>query len=92
MICYDDVWVWLLACHVSMTAQQMASCTSHVSVSESSDSEQPTESSDLPCAASSSLPSDSLICLSLIDYLRAPQKPALSVKHIFEHNLTISCA
>ena len=82
---------WL--CHMSMTAQRMASSsTSHVSVSESSDSEQPTESSDLPCAASSSLPSDSLICLSLIDYLRAPQKPALSVKHIFEHNLTISCA
>ena len=36
---------WL--CHMSMTAQRMASSsTSHVSVSESTDSEQPTQSSE----------------------------------------------
>ena len=59
MICYDDIWVWLLACHVSMTAQRMVSSTSHVSVSESSDSEQSSESSDLPSIASSSMSSAS---------------------------------
>ena len=46
---------WL--CHVSVTAQWEKICTirsstSHVSVSESSDSEQPTESRDLPGTAS----------------------------------------
>ena len=79
MICYDDIWVWLLACHVSMTAQWMASSASHVSVSESSDSEQSTESSDLPSTASSSLPSAGPICPSLIDHLHASQKqPSIS--------------
>ena len=49
----------------------------HVSVSESSDSEQPTASSDLSSTASSSLPSADP---SLIDRLRAPQKSVLSRK------------
>ena len=55
MICYDDIWV--IGFTRVMTAQRMASSTSHASVHESSDNEQPTESSDLPSAASLSLSS-----------------------------------
>ena len=69
----------LLACHMSMTAQRVASSTSHVSVSKSSDSEQPTESSDLPSTASSSMLSAGPICPLLIDHLCIPQKqPSIS--------------
>ena len=61
-----------------MTAQQMASSsTSRVSVSESTDSEQPTESSDLPSTASSSMPlARPISWTNLIDCLLAQQKSA----------------
>ena len=54
----------------------MASSTSQVSVSESSDSEQPTESSDLTSTASSSMPSDGPIYPSLIDHVCCTAKTA----------------
>ena len=51
--------------------------TSHVSISESRDSEQPTECSDLPSTASSSMPSARPISRSnLIDRLHALQESA----------------
>ena len=76
--------------HVSMTAQQMASSsTSHVSVSESTDSEQPTESSDIPSTASSSMTSTRPISRSnLIDRLHAKiSQYILRPKgHVWDHS------
>ena len=68
-----------MSMHDTVLVQWMASSsTSHVSVSESTDSEQPTESCDLPSTASSSMPSarPSISRTNLIDCLHALQKSA----------------
>ena len=67
-----------MSMHDTVLVQRMASSsTSHVSVSESTDSEQPTESCDLPSTASSSMPSARPISqTNLIDCLHALQKSA----------------
>ena len=76
IICYDNIWVWLLALsRINDCSMDSLACSSSpVSVSESSDSEQ-------------------------LNLVTDPVQPAhyctvkispVSVKHIFEHNLTIS--
>ena len=76
MIRYDDIWVWLLASSRVMTAQWWLAVLVMFQFSESSDSEQPTKSSDLPSTASSSLPSAGPIWSTV--YVHCKNQPSIS--------------